>query len=1135
MRDIRGRGATAPKYSDSPGQSRPLPSPRSRNMLSPGGYVRQGSHDKRGGAPARAVNVQVAVRCRPLNQRERNSGDRLIVSCDTSRREIQFSPPAGRKVPTGASGGKKTFTYDHVFGPDTTQEDVYKGVVEPIVDEVLQGYNCTVFAYGQTGTGKTHTMEGSRDDSNVQMTEQGMLPDGAGMIPRAVKHVFDHLRSITDEHSVKVSHLELYNEQLTDLLGPEEEVCDLRMYEDAQKGVFVNGLDEIVVKSEQEIFEILDRSATKRRTAETLMNKFSSRSHSVFSITIHIKESTPDGADLLKVGKLNLVDLAGSENVGRSGAVKGRAREAGNINQSLLTLGRVITALVEHHPHIPYRDSKLTRLLQESLGGRNKTCVIATATPGSSSYEETASTLDYAYRAKSIKNRPTVNQMIAKHVLLKDYTDEIAKLKRELDASRSKHGVYLPPDEYERLVAEKSFQGEQLTDLETKLTQKDKNIADLKDMLQKSRTETKRTQQELSGKCATLAATEKELRGKMQELDDERYASLMYRQQATVFRSQGLDLIRDLENSRADNAGLHERVTEHIRIQHENERRISQMKTKIAETERMYRSLVKSFESKENMHIETMQSRVADFVSQAGSRISTISRNFNAFREHAEALQKTHGDEAMKCGSELIETSTNFERSCTKNITSQVKRFETTSEDVGSTCEAINNVLSKLAEDVELLSDNFNNFENKQATKTREFVSDQKGRLDNVSAVVSKTLVSNERRLLAIGSELTKSSAQQMKEMEKMCADAMVTVTQMFETMKVKHGEWTKHAVESANLGFQKSVEESRNGTAHTIKLIEELSSADDEFQTSTRKDRSEIASTVSATSREIMENSGSCIRIVDGHSGRVSEVLSEAKQVELKLKSSIVEHCTDTTDLLQSRAVIRAEEESASFELLSEAEDTFTSRLAGVKSAISEHDGYLSESNKQLKNICMEGRLKAQDLISASIINEVGMFEIDRDLDINLAPKVRTYAHRTSVDAILDYTTLLEENRQVSTGDGPMSSISSSPAETAAKELSNKVNDDKEAIVKPVPEWSSDGRSEEDTLTEKASDDISMHSEPAPERAMPDAPIKHDANVNVPNAQHVTTRKRRAVARSKSSGIRRPRTLSTRKKADKS
>lgn len=174
----------------------------------------------------------------------------------------------------------------------------------------------------------------------------------------------------------------------------------------------------------------MDKSAAKRKTAETLMNKYSSRSHSIFSITIHIKESTPDGADLLKVGKLNLVDLAGSENVGRSGAVKGRAREAGNINQSLLTLGRVITALVDRHPHVPYRDSKLTRLLQESLGGRNKTCIIATVTPASNSFEETASTLDYAYRAKSIKNRPTVNQMIAKHVLLKEYTGEIAKLKR---------------------------------------------------------------------------------------------------------------------------------------------------------------------------------------------------------------------------------------------------------------------------------------------------------------------------------------------------------------------------------------------------------------------------------------------------------------------------------------------------------------------------------------------------------------------------------------------------------------------------------------------------------------------------------------------------------------------------------
>uniref|UniRef100_A0A7S1TIM7 Kinesin motor domain-containing protein n=1 Tax=Compsopogon caeruleus TaxID=31354 RepID=A0A7S1TIM7_9RHOD len=214
------------------------------------------------------------------------------------------------------------------------------------------------------------------------------------MIPRAVKHIFEFLSSISDEYTVRVSHLELYNEVLSDLLVPDDlrGTENLRILEDPAKGTVVHGLEEISVQSEAEIFSILERSQAKRKTAETLMNACSSRSHSVFTITILIKEATPDGEDLLKIGKLNLVDLAGSENIGKSGAQNHRAREAGNINTSLLTLGRVITSLVERHPHIPYRDSKLTRLLQESLGGKNKTCIIATIGPAGSNVDETMST-----------------------------------------------------------------------------------------------------------------------------------------------------------------------------------------------------------------------------------------------------------------------------------------------------------------------------------------------------------------------------------------------------------------------------------------------------------------------------------------------------------------------------------------------------------------------------------------------------------------------------------------------------------------------------------------------------------------------------------------------------------------------
>jgi kinesin family protein 11 len=179
----------------------------------------------------------------------------------------------------------------------------------------------------------------------------------------------------------------------------------------------------------------------------------SRRSHTILSITVHVKEQgvASGGEDLLKVGKFNLVDLAGSEAIGRSGATDKRAREAGMINQSLLTLGRVISALVEKGPHIPYRESKLTRLLQDSLGGKTKTCIVATVSPTRSNMEETLSTLDYAIRAKSIRNRPEINQHLTKTGLLKEYLGDIERLKAEVLAAREKNGIYIPEEQWKEM------------------------------------------------------------------------------------------------------------------------------------------------------------------------------------------------------------------------------------------------------------------------------------------------------------------------------------------------------------------------------------------------------------------------------------------------------------------------------------------------------------------------------------------------------------------------------------------------------------------------------------------------------------------------------------------------------------
>ena len=371
-------------------------------------------------------NVNVAIRCRPMNSREKKTGKPQVVQCKPQRHEVTLK--------------KKTYTFDHVFGPYSSQKDVFKTLIQPVVDEALDGYNCTIFAYGQTGTGKTHTIQGELDPNH----------ENAGIIPRSVQYVYDYLQSNYQDYSVRISFLQLYNEELSDLLGSEMGK-KLRLMEDVKKGgVYCQNLQEIPTATSKDVFALLEKGVKNRTTAETALNENSSRSHSIFTIRLHTKETVPGGEDLLKTGTLNLVDLAGSECIGRSGARHARAREAGNINQSLLTLGRVITALVDKHPHVPYRDSKLTRLLQESLGGRAKTTIIATLAPCGDSMDETVSTLDYASRAKNIKNKPEVNQRMTKHALLKDYSQEIDS---SLQTARDKDGVFLAPEKVCRNAA----------------------------------------------------------------------------------------------------------------------------------------------------------------------------------------------------------------------------------------------------------------------------------------------------------------------------------------------------------------------------------------------------------------------------------------------------------------------------------------------------------------------------------------------------------------------------------------------------------------------------------------------------------------------------------------------------------
>ncbi|XP_058088243.1 kinesin-like protein KIN-5C [Magnolia sinica] len=605
-----------------------------------------GRHEKEKG-----VNVQVLLRCRPFSDDELRNNAPQVVTCNEYQREVAVSQSiAGKQI-------DRVFTFDKVFGPSAQQRDLYDQAMVPIVNEVLEGFNCTIFAYGQTGTGKTYTMEGECKKSKGGT--KGQLPQDAGVIPRAVKQIFDTLESQNAEYSVKVTFLELYNEEITDLLAPEEiskvileekQRKPLLLMEDGKGGVLVRGLEEEIVTSAGEIFTLLERGSAKRRTAETLLNKQSSRSHSLFTITMHIKEATPEGEELIKCGKLNLVDLAGSENISRSGAREGRAREAGEINKSLLTLGRVITALVEHLGHIPYRDSKLTRLLRDSLGGRTKTCIIATVSPSVHCLEETLSTLDYAHRAKNIKNRPEVNQKMMKSTLIKDLYGEIDRLKAEVYATREKNGVYIPKERYYQEESERKAMSDQIEQMGILLETHQKQIEELQDkydtQLQQSAdlsNKLESTQLCLEQTNNLLVIAKEDLKKSKYEIKERDFIIAAQRKAENDLAQQGCVLQSKLEKSIQDNASLFLKIAREDKMSAANRSVVDNFQTEFSKQIGVLCSTFVASMTRQNEHLQCVENICRSCLDYNEKSVLELNKKVAASRasyvSHIEALQ----------------------------------------------------------------------------------------------------------------------------------------------------------------------------------------------------------------------------------------------------------------------------------------------------------------------------------------------------------------------------------------------------------------------------------------------------------------------------------------------------------------
>jgi kinesin family member 11 len=856
------------------------------------------------------TNIHVVVRCRGRSDREVKENSGVVVSTTGVKgKNVELS-----MGPNAISN--KTYHFDKVFSPAADQSIIFEDVVQPILNEMITGYNCTIFAYGQTGTGKTYTMSGDMTDT------LGLLSDAAGIIPRVLYSLFARLEADGVECSVKCSFIELYNEELRDLLSSDD-TAKLKIYDDqtrkSQSATMVQGMEESHIKDAAAGIQLLLTGSHRRQVAATKCNDLSSRSHTVFTITTYIKKSGDGGEDYICAGKLNLVDLAGSENIQRSGAENKRAAEAGLINKSLLTLGRVINALVDKSSHIPYRESKLTRLLQDSLGGRTKTCIIATVSPAKSNLEETISTLDYAFRAKNIRNKPQVNSMINKKTLLREFTAEIEKLKGELIATRQRNGVYLSNEQYEEITVESESrrilseeQKSRIEAMENSLRNKVQELFSLTNNFQNLKKNNEATKALLNSTKDVLQQTEIVLRDTRQSLAEEAAVRETHQKTENQLHAVGGELISALHSSVNELGGLHAKIQRRENL-HESNRTVWQSSvSQVFDVSSLVDSRIQALQEQHAELLSSLTNRIDGFVTSTTAGLTQSQQNLDVRRGEYDAIERQVIDQSSEA------------RDGMNNVLEEIKVLrEEVKERVGEGLQGLSEAAAKISGEVIAELDEFHTqLHSSYAGLGRDF----KAMFEDITRQLTAQKEEAEHLRVALCEanhqhiEATLRASEQLHanaEADRMAAQMdrqtlMTQITALIEASAAKQDERVEANVRNTQVNlaaatstFQQADQSYSEGMnrwiEHDSELLRKVTHSKDELKTKLKNDWTAINTRNAAIQSSTKAVHEETVKIVDAQLQEMATQMAALDQFVTGARSQNDQHHDDHVQSLQS------------------------------------------------------------------------------------------------------------------------------------------------------------------------------------------------------------------------------------------